>query len=76
MKLCTDGIGCFVVWPPLQALWLPEIRKQVHGEEVKDMYLEHDTDDTWTEDQWSSEEEGLQERKPPPPKQLPPIPYV
>jgi hypothetical protein len=54
--------------------WLPEIKRRVHGDDVKELYLESDSDDTVTDDHWSSEEEGMQELAPPPPKLLPPPP--
>jgi hypothetical protein len=35
--------------------------------------METDSDDTWTDDYWSSEETAMLEAPPPPPKALPPM---
>ena len=64
-----------VFFCPWQEKWLPEIKRQVHGE-TSVMYLEVDSDDTATDDAWSSEEEAMLEAPPPPKRLLPPPPYV
>ncbi len=60
----------------LQTQWAPEVLKLARGPDALGvMYMEPDSDDTWTDDHWSSEAEAQLEAPPPVPKQLPPM-YV